>query len=35
MKSVPKLTIIVQTYNHEGFIAPALDSILSQKVNFE
>ena len=35
MKNIPKLSIIVQTYNHEAFIAQALDSILSQKVNFE
>ncbi len=35
MQHIPKLSIILQTYNHENYIAQALDSILSQKVNFE
>jgi glycosyltransferase involved in cell wall biosynthesis len=30
-----KLTVIVITYNHERFIAQALESVLMQKVNFE
>ncbi|HEY6163043.1 MAG TPA: glycosyltransferase, partial [Bacteroidia bacterium] len=31
----PRLSIALTTYNHEHFIARALDSILSQQVNFD
>ncbi len=31
----PKLSIVLLTYNHEQYIADALDSILMQKVNFD
>ncbi len=30
-----KLSVIVVTYNHERFIAQALDSILAQRVDFD
>jgi glycosyltransferase involved in cell wall biosynthesis len=30
-----KLSVVVITYNHERFIAQALDSILAQRVNFD
>jgi glycosyltransferase involved in cell wall biosynthesis len=30
-----KLSVLMLTYNHERFIAQALDSILSQRVNFD
>ena len=30
-----KLSVVTITYNHERFIAQALDSVLAQKVNFE
>src|SRR5256885_224442 len=30
-----KLSVLVTVYNHEKYIAEALDSILNQKVNFE
>src|SRR5262245_48465575 len=29
-----KVTVLVMTYNHAGFIAQALDSVLGQEVNF-
>lgn len=32
---MPKLSIVVLTYNHEKFIQKSLSSILEQKVNFE
>ncbi len=35
MQRTLKISIILQTYNHENYIAQALDSIFSQKVNFE
>lgn len=35
MKKKIKLSVILLTYNHEKYIANTLDSILSQKVNFE
>jgi glycosyltransferase involved in cell wall biosynthesis len=31
----PFVSIFMMTYNHERYIAKALDSILSQKVNFD
>lgn len=31
----PKVSVLVQTYNHEDYIRECLDSILSQKVDFE
>ena len=30
-----KLSVMLITYNHEPFIAQALESILAQRVNFE
>ena len=33
--SRPKLSVFMITYNHEKFIAHALDSVLMQEVNFE
>lgn len=30
-----KLSVLMITYNHEGFIARAIESVLAQKVNFE
>src|SRR5438132_1821213 len=30
-----KLSVMMITYNHERFIAQALDSILAQRVNFD
>lgn len=31
----PKVSVVVTTYNHEAFIAPAIESILAQQVNFD
>ncbi len=30
-----KVTVLVTTYNHEKYIAQALDSVLMQKTNFD
>ena len=35
MKEKIKLSIIIQTYNHEKYIAQALESVLMQKVDFD
>lgn len=35
MKKAIKLSIIIQTYNHEKYIAQALESVLMQKVDFD
>jgi hypothetical protein len=32
--SRPKVTVVVQTFNHERYIAEALDSVLMQRVDF-
>lgn len=32
--SIPFISVIVQTYNHSGFISSCLDSILNQETNF-
>jgi glycosyltransferase involved in cell wall biosynthesis len=34
-RTVPKVSVSIITYNHRQFIARALDSVLSQKRNFE
>lgn len=34
LEEKPKVSVIVQTYNHSKYIAQALDSVLSQKTNF-
>lgn len=31
----PKVSVCIQTYNHESFIAQAIESVLGQEVNFE
>jgi glycosyltransferase involved in cell wall biosynthesis len=30
-----KLSVMMVTYNHERFIAQALESVLAQRVNFD
>src|SRR5271167_3774085 len=30
-----KLSVMMITYNHEGFIAQAIESVLAQRVNFD
>jgi glycosyltransferase involved in cell wall biosynthesis len=30
-----KVTVLVTTYNHEKYIAQALDSVLTQRTNFD
>ena len=35
MKEKIKLSIIIQTYNHEKYISQALESVLMQKVDFD
>jgi glycosyltransferase involved in cell wall biosynthesis len=35
MHPKPMVSICITTYNHEKYLAEALDSVLSQKVNFE
>ncbi len=35
MSGTPKLSVAIVTYNHENFIAKALDSVLMQRVSFD